>query len=157
MCAPLTRHHRKYVEERCWRDEREFRCAKSENSSDPTQNCGILAGCWHNWGEEYPQIEMRVSHYRRTATLSHLLINLLRFSKCAYLSLLTLTCGFHAVATLDYVCLEGYRPRCAVKLKKEATCVAEDGSHLVASPERSGGCSTILTYWLRIPKLAVSK
>ena len=68
MYAPLTRHHRKYVEERYWRDERGFRCAKSENSSDRTQNCGILAGCWHNWGGEYPQIEMRVSRYRRTAT-----------------------------------------------------------------------------------------
>lgn len=157
MYAPLTRHHRKYVEERCWRDERGFRCAKSESSSDRTQNCGILAGCSHNWGEVYPQIEMRVSRYRRTATLSHLLVNLLRFSKCAYLSLLTLTCRFHAVATLDNVCLERYRPRCAVKLKKEATCVAEDRSHLVASPKRGGGCGTILTYWLQVSKLAVSK
>ena len=44
-----------------------------------------------------------------------------------------------------------------MKLEEEATCVAEDRSHLIASPERCGGCSAILTYWLHISRLAVSK
>ena len=44
-----------------------------------------------------------------------------------------------------------------MKLEKEATCVAKDGSYLVASPERCGGCSTILTYGLKMSRLAVSK
>lgn len=157
MYAPSTRHHRTNVEERCWRDEREFRCAKLESLSDRTQNCGIPAGCWHNWEEAYPQIEMQVSHCRRTATSLQLLVSSLRFSECDYLSLLTLTCRFHAVATLDYVCLEGNRPRCAMKLKKEATCIAKNRSHLVTSPERSCGCGTVLTYRLQISRLAVSK
>ena len=157
MHARLTRHRRTYVEERCWKDGRGFRYAKSENLSDRTQNCEILAGCWHNLEEEYPQIEMRASHYRRTATLLDSLVNPLRISERAHLSLLSLTCRFHAVATLDYVRLEGYRPRGAMKLQKEATCVAEDRSHLIASPERGCGCGTILTYWLQVSKLAVSK
>lgn len=44
-----------------------------------------------------------------------------------------------------------------MKLEEEATCVAKDGSHLIASPERCGGCSAILTYWLKMSRLAVSK
>lgn len=148
MHAPQTRHHRTYAEERCWKDERGFHCVRPESLSDRSQNCGTIAGCWHNLEEEYPQIEMRVSRCCQTATLSHLLVNPLRISKFAYFSLLSLTCRLHAVATLDYVCFEGYRPRCAMKFEEEATCVAEDGSHLVASPERCGGCSAVLTYWL---------
>ena len=45
--APLTRHRRRHVEERCWKDERGFRCTRPENSIDWTQNCGHLADCWH--------------------------------------------------------------------------------------------------------------
>lgn len=68
MHAPMTRHRRKYAEERCWKDERGFRCARLENSSDQILNCGTLADCWHKLEEEYPQIEMRVSRYYQKAT-----------------------------------------------------------------------------------------
>ena len=44
-----------------------------------------------------------------------------------------------------------------MKLEEEATCIAEDRSHLIAPPEWCGGRSAILTYWLQIPRLAVSK
>ena len=44
--------------------------------------------------------------------------------RSAYLSLLSLACRLHTVSTLDNVRFEGDRPRCAVKLEEEATCVA---------------------------------
>ena len=151
MYAPLTRHRRRYVEERCWKDERGFRCARPENLIGRTQNCGSLADCWHNLDnleEEYPLIETWASRYRQTATSSPLLVYFFAHFECAYLSLLPLTCGFDTIATLDYICFEGYRPRRTMKLEEEATCIAEDGSHLVASPERCCRRSTVLAYWL---------
>ncbi len=138
MHAPLTRHRRRYAEERCWRDGRGFDCATLENSSDRIQSCGTLADCWNKLEEGCPQIEMQVSRYCQTATLSHLLVDPLRICEWAYFSLLSLTCRLHTIATFDYVGFEGYRPRCAMKLEEEATCVAEDRSNLVASPERGG-------------------
>ena len=37
-----------------------------------------------------------------------------------------------------------------MELEKEAAGIAQDGAHLVATPERGGGSGAILTYWLQI-------
>lgn len=57
--------------------------------------------------------------------------------------------GLDAVATLDYIGLEGNRARATVQLEKQAAGVAQDRAHLVASPERRGGCAAVLACGLR--------
>lgn len=56
----------------------------------------------------------------------------------ACLLLGALTRSLDAVPALDHVRLEAYRARAAVQLEEQATGVAEDGTDLIASPERSG-------------------
>lgn len=64
------------------------------------------------------------------------------------LLLLARSGGLDAIARLDNVGLEGDRARSAVQLEEEATCVAEDRTDLIASPERSRRCGAVLARWL---------
>ena len=57
-------------------------------------------------------------------------------------------CCLDAVAALDNISLEADRSWSTVQLEKETAGIAEDAAELVASPERSGAGSTILTDWL---------
>lgn len=50
----------------------------------------------------------------------------------------------NAVATLDNICLQAYRPRSAVEFEEQATGIAEHGANLVSSPEGSRRGSAVL-------------
>ena len=72
MRAPLTKHCRTHVEERCWKGEQGSR-AKLENLSDQTQNCEPRADCCRRLEEEeeegYPRIEMQAARCCQIMTL----------------------------------------------------------------------------------------
>jgi hypothetical protein len=50
----------------------------------------------------------------------------------------------NAIATLDNICLQAYRPRSAVEFEEQATGIAEHGANLVSSPEGSCRGSAVL-------------
>jgi hypothetical protein len=55
----------------------------------------------------------------------------------------------NAVATLDNICLQAYRPRSAVEFEEQATGIAEDRANLVSSPEGSRRGGAVLARRLR--------
>ena len=66
----------------------------------------------------------------------------------AHLSLLSLTSGLYTIARLNDICFKRYGPRGAVKFQEETTGVAQDRTHLVATPKRRRRGCAILAYWL---------
>lgn len=54
----------------------------------------------------------------------------------------------NAIATLDNICLQAYRPRSTVELQEETTSIAENGANLISSPEWSSRGRAVLAGWL---------
>ena len=141
------------------------RCGRLENWSDRNHQmksfveflgCSVWSGCVF-----LPLFGVLGHHYDRIVTINSSVSNLSDSEpggiNSFYLSFLTLPCSFDTVTGLYDIGFQTDGSRRAMQFEEEATGIAQNRTHLVATPKRCGRCSTILTYWLQISILTVSR